>query len=113
MPLACVASSASAIWSASRPPPAAVGDRADRLALDVFHDEVIGPDVEERADVRMIERRNGSRFPLGSARWNCSLTILIATERSRRVSRPPPPFPSPILSTSRSGDPGQGHRKRQ
>src|SRR5262245_29756777 len=37
---------------------------AYRLSLDVFHNEVIRTDVEERADVGMIERRNGSRFPL-------------------------------------------------
>jgi hypothetical protein len=34
----------------------------ERLALDEFHDEVIGPDVVESADIRMIERCDCPRF---------------------------------------------------
>jgi hypothetical protein len=33
-------------------------------ALDVFHDEVIRPDIMESANVRMVERSDGSRFAL-------------------------------------------------
>ena len=35
-----------------------------RRPLDQFHHEEIGADIVERADVRMIQRGNGSRFPL-------------------------------------------------
>ena len=35
-----------------------------RLALDVLHHEVVGPDVVQRANVRVIQLRDGSRFAL-------------------------------------------------
>ena len=35
-----------------------------RFALDELHDEVVGPDVVERADMRMIERGNGASLAL-------------------------------------------------
>jgi hypothetical protein len=42
----------------------------ERLALDEFHDEEVGvarfPDVIERADVRMVQLRNDTGFPLES-----------------------------------------------
>jgi hypothetical protein len=34
----------------------------ERLPVDVLHDEVIRTDVVERADVRVIQRRNGVRL---------------------------------------------------
>ena len=33
-----------------------------RRPLDQFHDEIVGPDVVQGADVRMIERGNRARF---------------------------------------------------
>jgi hypothetical protein len=39
---------------------------AERSAVDELHHEIIGPDVVELADVRMIERRDESRFALES-----------------------------------------------
>ena len=36
----------------------------ERLAVDQLHDEVVRPDVVERADVRMIERGHGTGFAL-------------------------------------------------
>ena len=36
----------------------------DRLALHQFHDEVIRPNIVERADVGMIQRRNRARLAL-------------------------------------------------
>ena len=41
------------------------------LALDVLHDEVVGADVVERADMRMVHRRDGP-----------SLTFKALTERA-------------------------------
>src|SRR5216110_1747018 len=42
----------------------------ERLAFEKFQDEKIGvaftPDVEERADVRMLQARNGARFAVES-----------------------------------------------
>ena len=67
-----------------------------RLSLEILHDEerrpVLFPDVVERADVRMIELgdRAGlaveslADLPIGS---NEAESTLIATTRSRRVSR--------------------------
>ncbi len=37
---------------------------AQWLALDVLYDQVIRTDVVQRADVRMIQRRNGPSFAL-------------------------------------------------
>ena len=36
----------------------------ERLALDQLHDEVVGTDVVQRADVGMIQRRNGACLAL-------------------------------------------------
>ena len=33
-------------------------------AVDVLHDEVVGPDVVQHADVRMVQRRDGPRLLL-------------------------------------------------
>ena len=67
------------------------------LPFDVLEDEVIRPDVVQRANVRMIESGNGARFPLEALR-ELLLGYLMATIRSRRVSRafhtsPMPPSP--------------------
>jgi hypothetical protein len=35
-----------------------------RLAFDELHDEIVGTDVVQRADVGMIERRDRARFAL-------------------------------------------------
>ena len=35
---------------------------SQRSAFHELHDQVVGPDVVERADVGMIQRRNGTRF---------------------------------------------------
>ena len=88
-----------------RPLGQAVGQR---LAFQILHDQVVGAvlvsDVVERADVGMIQRRDGPRFAVEALlglrvfdRWEGR--ILIATVRSRRVSRarytsPMPPAPS-------------------
>ena len=37
---------------------------AKRLALDVLHDQVVRPDVVQRADVRVIQRRDRVGFTL-------------------------------------------------
>ena len=36
----------------------------NRRAIHVFHDEVVGTNIVERADIRMIQRRYRARFPL-------------------------------------------------
>jgi hypothetical protein len=36
----------------------------ERWAFDQFHDEIIWPDIVERADVRVIQRGHGARLPL-------------------------------------------------
>jgi hypothetical protein len=36
------------------------------LSLDIFKDKIIGTDIEELANIGMIQRRNGSRFLLES-----------------------------------------------
>ena len=41
-------------------------DLSQRRARDELHDEVVGPDVVERADVRMVEGGNRPRFALES-----------------------------------------------
>ena len=41
-------------------------DLSQRRARDELHDEVVGPDVVERADVRVVERGNRARFALES-----------------------------------------------
>ena len=42
--------------------------RFQSLALDILHNQVVGPilatDVVQHANVRMIQRRNGAGFPL-------------------------------------------------
>ena len=38
----------------------------ERRALDVLHHQVIRPDIVERADVGMIQRRDSARFALES-----------------------------------------------
>ena len=35
-----------------------------RRPLDQLHHQIVGPDVVERADVRMVERGDGARFAL-------------------------------------------------
>ena len=73
MPWRCARSSASAIWPAhverlgerQRPPREPLGQR---LALEPLHDQevdaVLVADVVERADVRVIERRDRARLAL-------------------------------------------------
>jgi hypothetical protein len=39
-------------------------DRRNRRAFDKLHDKMIGTDVVELADVRVIQRRNGAGFPV-------------------------------------------------
>jgi len=39
---------------------------ARAVALDVLHDEVVGSDVVELADVRMVEGGDGARLALGA-----------------------------------------------
>jgi hypothetical protein len=53
--------------------------------FDELHDQVIGPDVVERADVGMIQRRDRARLADESLA-ELSATTLIATRRPRRVS---------------------------
>ena len=36
----------------------------ERLALDVLEDQIIGSDVVDLADMRMVERGDGARFLL-------------------------------------------------
>ena len=43
---------------------ARVVDRRDGCALDELHHQVIRTDVVELADIGMIQRRDGARFPL-------------------------------------------------
>ena len=77
MPFSCAASSASAICRAIARASAQAdalraqaGARRDELsqrrARDQLHDEVVGPDVVERADVRMVEGGNRPRLALES-----------------------------------------------
>jgi hypothetical protein len=58
-----------------------------RLAVDVLHDEVGGAvvlrDVVEGADVRMVERRDRSRFALESTLESCVSCVLRPDELDR------------------------------
>jgi len=36
----------------------------ERLAFDILHHQVIRPDIVQRADMRMVQRRDRPRFPL-------------------------------------------------
>ena len=91
--------------AAARPRREALGER---LALEQLHHQVVGvalaADVVERADVRVVERRDRAglaleaRAHLGRAA-RCGGSTLIATSRPSRVSRarytsPMPPAPS-------------------
>ena len=71
--------------------------RAERLAVEILHhqelDAVLLADVVERADVRMVEPRDGARLALeplpavGLCGRSRGGSTLIATVRPRRVSR--------------------------
>ena len=76
--------------------PALAQALAQRLAFQVFHDEVTDPvllaDVVEVANVGMAQRRNRARLTVKSlfclrVAERCAGRILTATVRSRRVSR--------------------------
>ena len=112
MPCLCAASSASAICAPSfthlverqRALLQAIGER---LPLEQLHHEEVRvalvADVEERADVRVVERRDRLRLALEALAALLVLgeaggRILTATPRSRRVSlarqtSPMPPAP--------------------
>jgi hypothetical protein len=47
---------------------APVARRPDRLAVDVLHDEIVGADVVEVTDVRMIQRRDRAALALEAFR---------------------------------------------
>ena len=69
MPLAWAAARAAAIWVAEahdlvEVQPAAREPGRQRLSVDELHDQVVRPDVVERADVGVVERRNGAHFAL-------------------------------------------------
>ena len=57
-----------------------------RRALNQLHDEIIGADVVERADVRMVERRI-ARASRSKRSLNLAVDVLMATSRPRRWSR--------------------------
>ena len=67
-----------------------------RLAFQILHDQVVGPvltaDVMDSADMGMVQTRDAARFALealaqiGAVR-QVARKILMATMRSRRVSR--------------------------
>src|SRR5579862_5921011 len=69
--------------------------RCQRLSFQVLHNQEVGgvltAHIVERADIGMVERRNGFSFALKTLalRWvrrKMRRQDLIATERSRRVS---------------------------
>ena len=70
---------------------------SQRLPFEVLHDEVVDAvlltHIMERADMRVIQRRDGAGFALeafaetAGRRRRASGRTLIATVRSRRVSR--------------------------
>ena len=37
---------------------------SDRSAVDILHDQVIGTDIVELTDIRVIQSRNGAHLPL-------------------------------------------------
>ena len=84
-----------------RPPRDAIGQRR---TVDQLHHEIVGPDVVQRADVRVVERGDGAGLALETVAETFGAT-LIATSRPRRESRarytaPMPPDPSvPTICT--------------
>ena len=69
MPFSWAASSASAIWRAMRNASSSgIAPSFDaireRRPLHQFHHQVVGTDVVERADIGMIQRRDGARLAL-------------------------------------------------
>ena len=107
-PLRCVRSTASAIciayFSVDRAEEAALELVEERLAFEVIHhhevDAILFADIVERADVWMIQRRDPREPPVRIVHADPrGRSTLIATVRSRRVSRalytsPMPPAPS-------------------
>jgi hypothetical protein len=63
-----------------------IGDWPDRCALDELHHQVVRADVVQLADVRVVQGRDCASLTLEALR-ELALETLIATRRSRRVSR--------------------------
>ena len=99
IPLLCAASSAPAICIASAHRVLGRQRAAQRRAVDVLHHQVVRADVVQRADVRMVQRGDRARLLLETIALCSPFSCLMATMRSRRVSRafqtsPMPPAPS-------------------
>ena len=56
-------------------------DLRQRRALDQLHHEIVGPDVVERADVGMVQRRHGARLPLEP----CAEAVAANLDRDRAL----------------------------
>ena len=67
MPRSCAACSASAIWLASRTSFVSSHRTAERLALEILEDEVVGSDVVDQTNVWMVDRGDDARFTLKPA----------------------------------------------